>query len=126
MDSNFRCPITPPQHDWWRLHINVSIVPTRTKTCLQTSFKNRRSDTNKIVTPRPGEVDTCQPLRALKWGPVSLGSIQGLARLMISQLNNKTVYYLRCQSIYKYTNFCRKFGRTPFKIQVTPCSRKIV
>ena len=19
MDLNFRCPITPPQHDWWRL-----------------------------------------------------------------------------------------------------------
>ena len=35
MDSNSRCPITPPQHDWWRLHINVSTVPTRTNTCLQ-------------------------------------------------------------------------------------------
>ena len=27
MDSNFRCPITPPQLEWWRLHINVSTVP---------------------------------------------------------------------------------------------------
>ena len=35
MDSNSRCPITPPQHDWWQLHINVSTVPTRTNTCLQ-------------------------------------------------------------------------------------------
>ena len=35
MDLNFRCPITPPQHDWWRIHTNVSTVPTRTNTCLQ-------------------------------------------------------------------------------------------
>ena len=35
MNSNSRYPIIPPQHDWWRLHINVSIVPTRINTCLQ-------------------------------------------------------------------------------------------
>ena len=36
MDLNSRCPITPLQHDWWRLHINVSTVPTRTKYVLTT------------------------------------------------------------------------------------------
>ena len=35
MDSNFKCPITPPQLDWWGLHINVSTVPTRKNMCLQ-------------------------------------------------------------------------------------------
>ena len=35
MDLNSRCPITLPQHDWWRLHINVSTIPIRTNTCLQ-------------------------------------------------------------------------------------------
>ena len=35
MDSNSGCPIIPRQHDWWRLHINVSTIPIRTNMCLQ-------------------------------------------------------------------------------------------
>ena len=50
-------------------HIKISIS-TGLKTIK--SYTDRRSDTNKIVTPRPRKrVDTWQPPRALKWDPVS-------------------------------------------------------
>ena len=40
--------------------------------------------TDMDVTPRPEKVDTWQPPHALEWVPVSLETIQGLVRHMVS------------------------------------------
>ena len=77
------------------------------------------------VTPRPGEVDTWQPPRALVWDPVFQAPFKDSQGLWYP-LSNNLIYYMRKKNHKTKLSFCQKFGRTPSIIRWSPCPRKTI
>ena len=87
------------------------------------SFKNWRSNTNKIVTSRPGKAYTWQSPCTFKWNLVSQAPFKDPQG---NELIFNLINYPK-DPVYAFKkNFCRKFGRTLFKIQVSPCPKKTI